>query len=98
MGHAFAFTLPDVVTRYKRMRGYNVLWLPGTDHASIAVHTILENQLRQEGKTASIWAARLFWSELGLGRSSRRELSRANCGGWVSRWTGRGIALPSTRG
>jgi valyl-tRNA synthetase len=51
MGHAFAFTLPDVVTRYKRMRGYNVLWLPGTDHASIAVHTILENQLRQEGKT-----------------------------------------------
>ncbi|MEN9201692.1 MAG: valine--tRNA ligase [Thermostichus sp. DG02_2_bins_29] len=51
MGHAFAFTLPDVVTRYKRMRGYNVLWLPGTDHASIAVHTILENQLRQEGKS-----------------------------------------------
>lgn len=51
MGHAFAFTLPDVVVRYKRMRGYNVLWLPGTDHASIAVHTILENQLRQEGKS-----------------------------------------------
>jgi valyl-tRNA synthetase len=40
-----------VVVRYKRMRGYNVLWLPGTDHASIAVHTILENQLRQEGKS-----------------------------------------------
>jgi valyl-tRNA synthetase len=51
MGHAFAFTLPDVVTRYKRMQGYNVLWVPGTDHASIAVHTILERQLRQEGKT-----------------------------------------------
>ncbi len=49
MGHAFAFTLPDVVVRYKRMRGYNVLWVPGTDHASIAVHTILERQLRQEG-------------------------------------------------
>ncbi len=51
MGHAFSFTLPDVVTRYKRMQGYNVLWIPGTDHASIAVHTILEKQLRQEGKT-----------------------------------------------
>ena len=51
MGHAFAFTLPDVITRYKRMRGYNVLWVPGTDHASIAVHTILENKLRKDGKS-----------------------------------------------
>lgn len=51
MGHAFSFTLPDVVSRYKRMQGYNVLWLPGTDHASIAVHTILESQLKKEGKT-----------------------------------------------
>ncbi len=51
MGHAFSFTLPDVITRYKRMRGYNVLWVPGTDHASIAVHTILEKQLRAEGKS-----------------------------------------------
>ena len=50
MGHAFAFTLPDVITRYKRMNGYNVLWVPGTDHASIAVHAILDNKLRQEGK------------------------------------------------
>jgi valyl-tRNA synthetase len=51
MGHAFAFTLPDVITRYKRMQGYNVLWVPGSDHASIAVHTVLENRLRQEGKS-----------------------------------------------
>ncbi|WP_017327529.1 valine--tRNA ligase [Synechococcus sp. PCC 7336] len=51
MGHALAFTLPDVITRYKRMRGYNVLWVPGTDHASIAVHTVLENKLRQQGKS-----------------------------------------------
>ncbi|MGF1574794.1 MAG: valine--tRNA ligase [Cyanophyceae cyanobacterium] len=51
MGHAFAFTLPDVVVRFKRMQGYNVLWVPGTDHASIAVHTILERKLREEGKS-----------------------------------------------
>ncbi|MEO0802245.1 MAG: valine--tRNA ligase [Cyanobacteria bacterium J06642_2] len=51
MGHAFAFALPDVVTRYKRMNGFNVLWVPGTDHASIGVHTVLEKQLNQEGKT-----------------------------------------------
>ncbi len=51
MGHAFTFTLPDVMVRYKRMKGYNVLWVPGTDHASIAVHTVLERQIRQEGKS-----------------------------------------------
>ena len=51
MGHAFNTTLMDVLVRYHRMRGDNTLCLPGTDHASIAVQTILERQLRQEGKT-----------------------------------------------
>ncbi|MFP4008494.1 MAG: valine--tRNA ligase, partial [Spirulinaceae cyanobacterium] len=51
MGHAFNTTLMDVLVRYKRMRGYNTLCLPGTDHASIAVQTILEKQLKAEGKT-----------------------------------------------
>lgn len=51
MGHAFESALIDVLVRYHRMKGRNTLWLPGTDHASIAVQTILEKQLRQEGKT-----------------------------------------------
>ncbi|MGB3496288.1 MAG: valine--tRNA ligase [Elainellaceae cyanobacterium] len=51
MGHAFENALIDVLVRYHRMRGRNTLWLPGTDHASIAVQTILERQLRDEGKT-----------------------------------------------
>lgn len=51
MGHAFNNTLIDVLTRYHRMRGRNTLYLPGTDHASIATQTILEKQLREEGKT-----------------------------------------------
>lgn len=51
MGHAFEETLIDVLVRYHRMRGFNTLWLPGTDHASIAVHAVLEKQLRAEGKT-----------------------------------------------
>lgn len=51
MGHAFENTLIDLLVRYHRMRGRNTLWLPGTDHASIAVQTILERQLRAEGKT-----------------------------------------------
>ncbi|MBD2301553.1 valine--tRNA ligase [Nostoc sp. FACHB-190] len=51
MGHAFESALIDVLVRYHRMQGRNTLWLPGTDHASIAVHTILERQLKKEGKT-----------------------------------------------
>ena len=51
MGHAFESTLIDTLVRYHRMKGRNTLWLPGTDHASIAVQTILEKQLKAEGKT-----------------------------------------------
>ncbi|TAF05411.1 MAG: valine--tRNA ligase [Oscillatoriales cyanobacterium] len=51
MGHAFEETLIDVLVRYQRMTGRNTLWLPGTDHASIAVQTILEKQLKAQGKT-----------------------------------------------
>lgn len=49
MGHAFEAALIDVLIRYHRMIGRNTLWLPGTDHASIAVHSILEKQLQAEG-------------------------------------------------
>ena len=51
MGHAFENALIDLLVRYHRMLGRNTLWLPGTDHASIAVQTILERQLREEGLT-----------------------------------------------
>ncbi|MCS5706613.1 valine--tRNA ligase [Synechococcus sp. FGCU-3] len=50
MGHAFNTALIDTIVRFKRLRGHNVLCLPGTDHASIAVQTILEKQLKAEGK------------------------------------------------
>ncbi|AVH70094.1 valine--tRNA ligase [Nostoc sp. 'Lobaria pulmonaria (5183) cyanobiont'] len=51
MGHAFESALIDTLVRYHRMQGRNTLWLPGTDHASIAVHSMLEKQLKTEGKT-----------------------------------------------
>ncbi len=51
MGHAFNNSLVDALIRYHRMIGDNTLCLPGTDHASIAVQTILEKQLKAEGKT-----------------------------------------------
>lgn len=50
MGHAFENTLIDTLVRYHRMKGLNTLWLPGTDHASIAVSTILDRELQSQGK------------------------------------------------
>lgn len=49
MGHALNNTLQDILARYKRMDGYNVLWLPGTDHAGIATQNVVEKQLAEEG-------------------------------------------------
>jgi valyl-tRNA synthetase len=49
MGHAFNQTIMDALTRYHRMRGYNTLWLPGTDHAGIATQIVVERQLQEAG-------------------------------------------------
>ena len=53
MGHALDMTLQDVMTRMKRMDGFNTLWQPGTDHAGIATQVVVERQLAIEGKTKS---------------------------------------------
>lgn len=50
MGHAFEHALIDTLVRYHRMTGRNTLWLPGTDHASIAVSTLLDRELSSQGK------------------------------------------------
>ncbi len=49
MGHAMDETMQDTVARFKRMQGYSVLWLPGTDHASIATEVKIVDKMRQEG-------------------------------------------------
>jgi valyl-tRNA synthetase len=49
MGHALNNTLQDILCRYKRMRGYNVLWQPGTDHAGIATQNVVERDLAVRG-------------------------------------------------
>ncbi|MGV1088432.1 MAG: valine--tRNA ligase [Mycobacterium sp.] len=51
MGHALDHTLMDALTRRKRMQGYEVLWLPGMDHAGIATQTLVEKQLAADGKS-----------------------------------------------
>ncbi len=49
IGHAYGRTIEDILARWKRMSGYRVLWVPGTDHAGIATQMVVERQLREEG-------------------------------------------------
>ena len=49
MGHAFDNTLQDILIRYKRMKGFDTLWLPGTDHASIATEAKIVDAMKKEG-------------------------------------------------
>ena len=49
MGHALDNTVQDILIRYKRMQGYNALWVPGTDHAAISTEVKVTNQLKDEG-------------------------------------------------
>ena len=51
MGHALDGTIQDILIRYKRMRGYDVLWLPGSDHAAISTEMKVVQKLAKEGKT-----------------------------------------------
>jgi len=50
MGHALNETIQDILVRWRRMSGYNTLWLPGTDHAGIATQNVVEKALKKEGK------------------------------------------------
>jgi valyl-tRNA synthetase len=50
LGHALNNTLQDVLVRWRRMQGYNTLWMPGTDHAGIATQAVVERRLRDEEK------------------------------------------------
>ena len=49
LGHAWDTTLQDMIIRYKRMQGYDALWLPGMDHAGIATQAKVEARMREEG-------------------------------------------------
>jgi valyl-tRNA synthetase len=61
MGHALVSTIQDILCRWKRMSGYDVLWVPGTDHAGIATQTVVErNLLATEGKRRQEFGRDLF--------------------------------------
>ena len=70
MGHAFNQTIMDALTRYHRMRGFNTLWVPGTDHAGIATQIVVERQLEAQGLSREALGREAFlakvweWKEL----------------------------------
>ncbi|PKM82981.1 MAG: valine--tRNA ligase [Firmicutes bacterium HGW-Firmicutes-14] len=74
MGHAMDNTLQDILTRWRRMQGYNTLWMPGTDHAGIATQAKVEEQLAKEGVSKYDLGREKFlervweWKELYHGR------------------------------
>ncbi|MBQ9659404.1 MAG: valine--tRNA ligase [Clostridia bacterium] len=63
MGHALDDTIQDILIRYKRMSGYNTLWLPGTDHASISTEMKVVQKLKAEGKKKSELGREKFLEE-----------------------------------
>src|SRR5262245_4380686 len=80
IGHALGFTLQDILIRWKRMQGFNAMWMPGIDHASIAVHVLLEKDLeRRERKTrfdlgrAEFLRQAWAWKERSGNRISEQE-------------------------
>ena len=102
MGHALDCTLQDILTRFKRMQGYDALWLPGTDHAGIATQIKVEEELRtKEGMTRydlgrekfleRVWA----WKEK-YGDRRKRWARPATGTAAASPWT-RAAPVPSAR-
>jgi valyl-tRNA synthetase len=81
MGHAFQDTIMDALTRFHRMRGFNTLWQPGTDHAGIATQMVVERQLNAAGQSRIDLGREAFiervwqWKETSggiIGRQMRR--------------------------
>ena len=60
IGHALNNTLQDILIRWKRMEGYNTLWLPGTDHAGIATQNVVEREIAKDGKRKEDLGRELF--------------------------------------
>ncbi|MCX6759798.1 MAG: class I tRNA ligase family protein [Candidatus Nealsonbacteria bacterium] len=63
-GHALVMTIEDIMTRYKRMRGFKTLWLPGLDHAGFETQVVYEKKLEKEGKSRFKMAPDALYKEI----------------------------------
>ncbi len=97
LGHALNNTLQDMLIRWKRMQGFNALWMPGTDHAGIATQAVVERRLLLEEKKTRHDLGRERWSSgFGPGRTITSGASWANCSRWAVAAIGSGRGSRST--
>ena len=75
MGHALDNTMQDIIIRYKRMQGYSALWLPGTDHASIATEVKVVEQIAKEGLTKEDLGREKFLDRVWIGKRNTADAS-----------------------
>lgn len=75
MGHALDNTMQDILIRYKRMQGYNALWQPGTDHASIATEVKVIQALKEQESTRQTLQEKSSWRNAGTGEKSMADVS-----------------------
>lgn len=89
LGHALFLTLQDILARHARMQGKDVLWLPGTDHAALAVNAIIEKKLTEEGTDKHIIGREAFLMRTKDFVSGSREtmLSQMRAMGASADWT-----------
>ena len=98
MGHALDETLQDILIRYKRMSGYSALWLPGTDHASIATEAKIVEAMKKDGADQRGHRPRRFYGTCsGNGKSSTAAESLNSLKSWALHATGPENALLWTR-
>lgn len=90
LGHAWDTTLQDILTRMKRMQGYDVLWLPGMDHAGIATQAKVEEKLREEGKTRNDLGREKFLQETWRWKEEYADFIR-------KQWSKLGLGLDYSR-
>ncbi|WP_088007254.1 valine--tRNA ligase [Indiicoccus explosivorum] len=90
LGHAWDTTLQDIMTRMKRMQGYDTLWLPGMDHAGIATQAKVEGKLREEGKSRYDLGREKFLEEAWKWKGEYAETIR-------QQWSKLGLGLDYSR-
>lgn len=90
LGHAWDTTLQDIVTRMKRMQGYDVLWLPGMDHAGIATQAKVEAKLREQGTSRYDLGREKFLEETWKWKEEYADFIR-------SQWAKMGLGLDYSR-
>jgi valyl-tRNA synthetase len=98
MGHALNNTLQDVLIRWRRMQGYNALWMPGTDHAGIATQSVVEKRiLAEEKKTRHDLGREELVKRIWQWRTSTRSVSSTSSSRWAAPATGSGRGSLWTR-